>query len=425
MRIWVGIDDTDSRKGMCTTYLSVLMIERIEKEGIGKLLGFPRLIRLNPTIPYKTRGNGAVSFLLEVEDDKRDELIDVAREVVESHAELEDENTNPGVVFVEDGGEAMDYLHKYALKVVRDVVSLDTALFIIGKFMLPHLKFKKGRGLIGALASIGLELEDRTIEVLAYRRPENFGLPREYDEESFYDADWETYPLTWDTVDWMNEVVVAVPNSPDPVLFGIRGDDFNAVMKAFEMVKTEPIDKYMVFITNQGTDMHLIHESEVEKLEDYHSYILRGRVCVEPYEITGGHVFFHIDTRFGEVKCVAFEPTKQFRSVVRELREGDLVEVYGSMKRNTINLEKINVLEVAEVWVEENPTCPICGRRMESAGRNKGFRCKRCKTRAFEKVRRKVERNLDTGFYEVPPCARRHLSKPLIRMKGVKRHIFR
>jgi tRNA(Ile2)-agmatinylcytidine synthase len=424
MKLWIGIDDTDSRKGMCTTYLAVLAIERLEEIG-AKLIGFPRLIRLNPTIPYKTRGNGAVSFLIDVDEAKRDEVVDVVREVVEEFAELDEDNTNPGVVFVDDNSKAMDYLHKYSLKVVRDVVSIDTALFIIGKFMLPHLKFKKGRGLIGALASVGLELYDYTIEVLAYRKPEKFGTPREYDEESFFDADYETYPLTWDTVDWTNEVVVAVPNSPDPVLFGIRGDDFHAVMRAFEMVKTEPIDKYMVFITNQGTDMHLLREDEVDELKNYRSYILKGRVCTEPYDIPGGHVFFEIETKFGVVKCSAFEPTKQFRNIVRKLKKGDIVEVYGSMKRDTINLEKINVIELADVWVEENPICPKCGKRMDSAGKGKGFRCKRCKTRAFEKIRRRIERDLDTGFYEVPPCARRHLSKPLIRMKGVKRHIFR
>jgi len=64
MRVWVGIDDTDSRKGMCTTYLAVIAMERIEEE-VGKVIGLPRLIRLNPTIPYKTRGNGAVSFLVD------------------------------------------------------------------------------------------------------------------------------------------------------------------------------------------------------------------------------------------------------------------------------------------------------------------------------------------------------------------------
>lgn len=418
MRVWVGLDDTDSLRGMCTTYLATLIIERLED--FGSLIGFPRLIRLNPTIPYKTRGNGAVSFLFEIED--FDELVDVVGNVVESYAELEDENTHPGVVFVDDG--IVKFLSGYSLKVVRDFVPLDLAKFIIEKFKIPHLSFKKGRGLIGALASVGLKLEDRTFEVLAYRKPEMFGKPREFDEESFFEADYKTYPLTWDTVDWMNDVVVAVPNSPDPVLFGIRGDDLNAIMKAFEIVRTEPIDRYTIFLTNQGTDMHLIHEREVDKLENFRSYILRGVVVVEPYDIRGGHVFFHIRTRFGDVKCAAFEPTKQFRDVVRCLRRGDVVEVYGSMKRDTINLEKINVVEVADVWIEENPTCPVCGRKMESAGKGKGFRCKRCKTKKYEKVRRKVRRNLDRGFYEVPPCARRHLSKPLVRMFG-RRHIFR
>jgi len=418
VRVWVGLDDTDSLRGMCTTYLATLIIERLED--FGSLIGFPRLIRLNPTIPYKTRGNGAVSFLFEIED--FDELVDVVGNVVESYAELEDENTHPGVVFVDDG--IVKFLSGYSLKVVRDFVPLDLAKFIIEKFKIPHLSFKKGRGLIGALASVGLKLEDRTFEVLAYRKPEMFGKPREFDEESFFEADYKTYPLTWDTVDWMNDVVVAVPNSPDPVLFGIRGDDLNAIMKAFEIVRTEPIDRYTIFLTNQGTDMHLIHEREVDKLENFRSYILRGVVVVEPYDIRGGHVFFHIRTRFGDVKCAAFEPTKQFRDVVRCLRRGDVVEVYGSMKRDTINLEKINVVEVADVWIEENPTCPVCGRKMESAGKGKGFRCKRCKTKKYEKVRRKVRRNLDRGFYEVPPCARRHLSKPLVRMFG-RRHIFR
>ncbi len=275
------------------------------------------------------------------------------------------------------------------------------------------------------MASVGAELSDYTYELLAYRYPDKFGKPREYDEESFFEADYETYPNTFDTVDWYNERVVAVPNSPCPVLFGIRGDSINDIYKAFKILNTEPIDKYKIFITNQATDMHILSEEEVNELRDYRSYKLKGVVIEEPYDIEGGHVFFKIRTRFGDVKCAAFEPTKQFRSIIRMLKKGDLVEVYGSMKKRTINLEKINVIELADIYIEENPICPKCGKRMDSAGRNKGFRCKKCKTRAFEKIKRKIERKLDTGFYEVPPCARRHLSKPLIRMNVEKRHIFR
>jgi len=86
------------------------------------------------------------------------------------------------------------------------------------------------------------------------------------------------------------------------------------------MVKTEEIDKYTIFMTNQGTDMHLIPENEIERLENYRSYILRGRVVKEPYTIIGGHVFFEIETKFGNVKCAAFEPTKQFRNNNKEIK---------------------------------------------------------------------------------------------------------
>ena len=56
---------------------------------------------------------------------------------------------------------------------------------------------------------------------------------------------------------------------------------------------------------------------------------------------------------------------------------------------------------------------------MTSAGKGKGFKCKSCGNRleSDEKLAEKVERTLINGkFYETPVSARRHLSKPLIRM---------
>ena len=136
-------------------------------------------------------------------------------------------------------------------------------------------------------------------------------------------------------------------------------------------------------------------------------------------------MFFSLKTKFGKIKCAAFEPTKQFRTVVMALKKGDLVEVYGGFKKGCINLEKINIVKLSEVIVKRNPVCPKCGKRMKSAGKNQGFRCKRCKTYEFNKIKVKVRREVNTGFYEVPPCARRHISKPLIRMNVKKKHVFR
>nr|MCR5853302.1 hypothetical protein [Methanophagales archaeon] len=54
----IGIDDTDSRKGMCTTYLCAVLVSEFREAGLS--VSLPYLVRLNPCIPQKTRGNGAV-----------------------------------------------------------------------------------------------------------------------------------------------------------------------------------------------------------------------------------------------------------------------------------------------------------------------------------------------------------------------------
>jgi len=423
MRFWVGIDDTDSKNGMCTTYVCKMVMEKLEENG-SKIIGFPRLIRLNPNVPYKTRGNGAVSFLVETEDTSA--LIEVTNEVILEFSELDDRDTDPGAVFINaENHELLEVLFNFSKKVIREFVSIDEAFFLIGKYMIPHLKYKTGRGLIGALAAVGAECNDQTLELLAYRKRERFGKRRIIDRDSFFLADLLTYPETFDTVDWGNDTVVSVPNSPDPVLFGIRGTTLESIFEAFKIVRTEEIDRYQVFVTNQATDMHLIHEDEVSGISEGKSYILSGVVVDEPFEIKGGHVFFSISTRFGEVVCCAFEPTKQFRNVIRKLKRGDAVTVFGSFKDGAINLEKIRLDRLADIFIEENPVCEICGKKMESEGRGKGFRCKKCKTRAEKKVRVRIERDLELGYYEVPPSARRHLSKPLVMMSDGERHIFR
>jgi len=56
----IGLDDTDSVKGGCTTWLATEIIKELSEFD---LIGNPRLVRLNPNVPWKTRGNGAVSLI--------------------------------------------------------------------------------------------------------------------------------------------------------------------------------------------------------------------------------------------------------------------------------------------------------------------------------------------------------------------------
>jgi tRNA(Ile2)-agmatinylcytidine synthase len=53
---------------------------------------------------------------------------------------------------------------------------------------------------------------------------------------------------------------------------------------------------------------------------------------------------------------------------------------------------------------------------MKSIGFNQGFKCKKCKIKSKKAILKEMKRDIKIGFYEVPVCARRHLSKPLKRI---------
>ena len=111
------------------------------------------------------------------------------------------------------------------------------------------------------------------------------------------------------------------------------------------------------------------------------------------------------------------------RKIARELIVGDCVEVYGavhkatSSKPLTINLEKINILELKPKTRKENPLCPNCGKRLKSMGKNQGVRCEKCGTK-FSNLEKKefiVPRGLKPDLYVTSARSQRHLTKPLIR----------
>jgi len=229
----------------------------------------------------------------------------------------------------------------------------------------------------------------------------------------------ERCPSTFDNYDRENHHLSIAPNSPCPVLFGIRGDHQEPLPACGSMIEAEPSQGWMIFVTNQATDDHL-QRKKIESIEPYQSVITRGTVSKNPFTIPGGHVLFTLEDEKGKtIDCAAYEPTKQFRNAIRQLEKGDIVEVYGGVRKKplTINIEKIAVHYLIDVVEKiENPLCPLCGKHMRSKGKMKGYHCKGCGTKEAKPIVRKKDRLLSLGFYEVPVCARRHLSKPLKRM---------
>ncbi|MFB6206738.1 MAG: DUF1743 domain-containing protein [Haloglomus sp.] len=423
----VALDDTDSREaGMCTTYAAALLAERLREHGAA--VERCCLARLNPAVEYKTRGNAALAVHT---DAPVDAAFAAARDLVDETAVVDDPRTNPGVVALGGSPEAVPKrVAGFSVRAVRDLLSRERAretLSGVDPVETRHETWDDGRGLVGALAAAGAWRAWRawdesglrpTYEHIVYRPHERWGTERDVDEASVFAAADSAYPTVWDTVDRGAREAVCVPHTPGPVLYGIRGDDPDACRRVAADIDAEPAERTCTFVTNQGTDAHL-RDGSLADARDGRAYRLDGVVSDAPETRRGGHVFFDLRGPDGDVAdatlaCAAFEPTKRFRDRVRALRVSDRITACGEVSDGTLKLEKFAVRNLARTE-RVTPDCPDCGRSMSSAGRGQGYRCRDCGTSAPGKVEQRVERDLERGWYEVPPCARRHVAKPLVR----------
>ncbi|TKX53456.1 DUF1743 domain-containing protein [Halorubrum sp. SP3] len=466
----VAVDDTDSReRGMCTTYVATRIAERLADAG-GRVRRW-LLVRLNPAVKHKTRGNAAVAIHVSGVDAER--AATVAVETVEEFAAAADPRTSPGIVVADrdvDGdpfdptGEPIpEAVAGFAHRALRERLSVAEAVDLADEHGFRHAAVGSaggagmadggretdeadeaggadgvaGRGRIGALAAVGAPaaFDDWTFERIAYRELDRCGTPREVDVESVFAAAEEGYPTVWDTVDRETGAAVCVPNAPGPILYGIRGDDATACREVAADIDGETVDRAATFLTNQGTDAHLA-PGRIGGLRDGAGYRVAGVVASAPETKQGGHVHVDVAAATGEggpaadrdtLRAVAFAPTGRFRDRVRALRPGDRVTLCGEHEvrehevrddadgpESTLKLEKFAVRELVRT-APAVPTCPDCGRSMSSAGSGQGYRCRDCGTSAPGKVAEPIERDLEVGWYEVPPSARRHVAKPLVR----------
>ncbi len=418
MLLHIGIDDTDSPQGGCTTYIAALLVERLEAIGC-RFVDYPNLLRLNPNAPWKTRGNGAICLRVEAPDNEaaiRNEVINILK----THSEFDCDNTNPGAVFHE--GQIPSEIKGFYERVVQTIVDLDEAERLIDEYCSGAVAWKNRRGLIGALAAIGGTLEgDHTYELLTYRTPTNRGTPRRVIEDSIRRMD-AVSPDTFNSVDPETGQVLITPRGPDPVLYGVRGETAGAVLRAFGLIGVEEqIERWAIFRTNQGTDVHFARTYKVSELKPRYPAVITGHIYGAPRIIEGGHVIITISDGLGCIDCAAYEPSGSFRKVILRLKDGDEVRAAGGVRETkmglTLNLERLEVLSISTEYRYLNPRCPSCGGSTESMGRGQGLRCKKCGYRDKEliRIREKVPRDLELGIYLPPPRAERHLTKPLKR----------
>jgi len=433
--MWIGIDDTDSTQGGCTTHLAAEAIFLLTKDF--DLIGYPRLVRLNPTVPWKTRGNAALCFQLghgnqektrigslhtqdisfstqliaDLSCEEQEQAFELLADLLSQKAETKDSHTNPGLIMT-----TFQPSNTFYKKSVQDISSLEEITDYLYRHHAKTFCLNNGRGLIGATSACAWIPDDFTYEYICYRKAENIGKPREINEDTVKDLD-KLYPSTFDNYDHKNNHNRIAPNTPCPILYGIRGEDPHDLLKAAEHIESEPSSGWIIYQSNQATDDQFIR-TQIKDISAYHSVITLGKIISDPKTEQGGHVFVSLQDDTGIIECAAYEPTKEFRDTIRALRMGDIVEVYGAVREDPlcINLEKIHVLHLEEIEEKtENPICSSCGKHMKSKGKNQGYHCINCGTKSNDATYKMQQRLILPGFYEVPVCARRHLSKPLKR----------
>jgi tRNA(Ile2)-agmatinylcytidine synthase len=413
----IGFDDTDSPKGMCTTYLAYKLVDSLRKEGV-EFLDYPRLVRFNPNIPWKTRGNGAVSLRIKTNTPQK-----IKKKVISLVTKLSDlkNGANPGVVFFENDSIPWQF-SEFSKNALWRLISRKDAKKFITENGLESFHIGNGQGLVGAIGAIGYRFGDHTYELLSYRKRSQFGKKRKIDGSSVQKMQEATYPHTFNSYDTKKGRVLFAPHGPDPVFFGIRGEDVRSLLHASKIIKAqEKPAGHLIFRSNQGTGDHLQNELDATSLAPYQSGTITGIVSKEPKMEKGGHVNFVITKDGAEVSCYVYRPTGITRQAMC-LIIGDVVRVGGGIRRfsakhgRTLSVEFLQILKLQKNTLLVNPTCTKCDKRMKSKGKGQGFECIRCGNKSAKKVILEIPRQIKNQTYIPQPSAHRHLTRPAQRI---------
>lgn len=422
----IGIDDVDSPYGECTTRLGAVLSEELDE--FARFLDYPHLIRLNPNIPLKTRGNAGIAFHLLVENNTRLEKIkELIIGTIENTAQLNFPTTQSAVTFFHtDRSHIPRELHRIYNMALKEILHYEEIIDIID-----HVSFGKveiyshimnPQGGIGSTAVLGSILNDYTFELLAYRNPSLQRSKRLVSKEKLKYIDQIFSEVTFDNLD--NDRILITPHGPDPVLFGIRGDFPLPLIKAFNLLEHEKIERWCLYKTNQATNVHVVNLDRLSEAKIYQTIRIPLWVTERP-ELMEGTVILNLTDGENNCKAFLYPPTKRLRDLGKKLGVGDLIKVTGAVLGSKKGELKINVEALTPLFIlpkskKRNPLCPKCGDRLKSKGREE-YQCPSCDYRLRKKIKltlfekgKKIE---ERKRYIPPPSAHRHLTRPKKREK--------
>ena len=418
----IGFDDTDSPKGMCTTFLAYKIVDLLHKQET-EFLDFPRLIRFNPNIPWKTRGNGAVSIKIKTKNPSK--VKNQIKNLVSKYSDTKN-GANPGLVFFESDLIPSEFV-KFSNLALWQLINRNNAKKFAKKNNLEIYYQGNGQGLVGAIGAIGYDFHDHTLELLSYRKKLKFGKERKISAKSVKIMQEKTFPNTFNSFDTKKERILITPHGPDPVFYGVRGENVDSLLYATTILKSdEKLDGYMIFKSNQGTGDHLKNELNFKNMKPYASGKITGIVSNIPKIVKGGHIFFKIISKNHEFWCAAYKPTG-IPITASNLIKGDKICVGGGVRKASknfpriINLEFLDVLTLKKNVSLSNPNCKKCNKKMKSKGQNQGFQCTRCGKKDSKKIPVEISRKIKKQLYLPKISAHRHLTRPLQRIGTINK----
>lgn len=418
----IGFDDTDSPKGMCTTFLAYKIVDYLKNQDL-QFLDFPRLIRFNPNIPWKTRGNGAVSIKIKTKNPSK--IKNKIKNFISTYSDTEN-GANPGLVFYENK-IIPSHFTEFSELALWQLINRNHAKKFASKNNLEIFYKGNGQGLVGAIGAIGYQFIDHTLELLSYRKPSKFGKDRKISSQSVKKMQKNTFPYTFNSYDNKKSRVLITPHGPDPVFYGIRGEKVDSLLKAKKILETEEkLAGHMIFKSNQGTGDHLKNIFTKKTLKPYASGKMTGIVSCDPKIEKGGHVFFTINGNGNKLRCAVYKPTG-ISSIALNLIKGDKICVGGGIRKASkthpriLNLEFIEIIKLKKNIVISNPFCKKCKKSMKSKGQNQGFQCVKCGKTSKTKNNLELPRKIKNKLYLPDISAHRHLSRPLTRLGKVNR----
>ena len=433
--MWLGVDDTDSPTGGCTTWVVSEILREAFDAGLD-IQGYPRLVRLNPNVPFKTRGNAALALHLvhgtgprhpvgiwggetvraflrgrPLSGGEFEAFLGRVLRVLRREARWGEPGTDPALAWAPRLLPSELYW-----SAVRTEVTPQQAIECLGN--VPgsgYVSYESGAGIVGAAAAIAWPGQRRTWEVISYRKRSRWGTPRSVSAESVQKMA-DQYPETFLSWDEKHHRLLVTPHTPCPILFGVRGRAPRRLLDASCSVESEAVDRRVLFVSNQATGDH-VQYLPISQVAPGMTPALSGAIASAPLSLRGGHVRFSLKDDTGEIPCLAFEPGKDLVGVVRELVPGDEISVWGSVpwgaKDRVLRLEGIQVRSLrSHMLKRKNPVCPTCTRSANSMGRGKGYRCRSCRARFPPEAAEgsAVDRSHLLGIHLPAESARRHLA---------------